>query len=318
MSNSRKKTVAFYEIVRSKEAGDIRIPYQIDWPAVLKNLEDIDPTERRYRNGDDVFYAEPIMAEEGHHLALARLRDGELHEIDWAKGIGRLNLANNKSVADTSIFCFLPFGNIIGVLQGSVSAPRPTAFQRWLNGNNQTGISEELAVMPLIGKNAWEKLKKAEAVNLFEMRLRPGPLILPGETEGLASFSREAHKANPDALVTLTIKIPRGRGYRDSLRSRAERRLRNDVEGFLSQHGGLIGPDGSVDRAIAHVILSSSDGELEEDKINFVSNHITAKKNVTLRRSRGNAPWYEAAVRAVLQASADREQALRDAVSALP
>ncbi|MFD8060478.1 hypothetical protein ACFXA0_30065 [Streptomyces cyaneofuscatus] len=316
-SSGRKKTVAFYEIVRPKEAGDLRFPH-LDWQKALRNLGQREIQQRRYRHFDDVYVGDPISVQGRQHLVLARLRDGDIQQIDWEhQHISDLQLEGNRNVVDTTIICFLPFGNVIGVIQGSPSAPRPTALQRWLNSMNVT--HEELAVMPLVGKKAWEKLNSAEAVNFFEMRLRPGPMMFPSDAEGLGDFSRKAHKQNPDALITLTMKIPKRRGFgRDTARSRGERRLREDVQHFISEFGSLVGPDGSVDRAIAHVTLSTSDGALVEDQINFVSDHITAQKPVFLRRSEGQAPWYEAAVHAVLEVATAHESELRDAVRPMP
>ncbi|MGV9246729.1 hypothetical protein [Streptomyces sp. NPDC003710] len=319
MSTQRKKTVAFYEVVRAKEAGNLRFDH-IEWREVLDNLSALSIHDRRMTHEDDVYFGEPIEFDNAKHLVLARLRDGDLQQIDYeAQKIDALRLDGNRSVVDTTIICFLSYGNVIGVLQGSASAPRSTALQRWLNAM-RTGINEDLAIIPLIGKNAWEKLKAAESVNLFEMRLRPASTgMFPTSVEGLGDFARHAHKQNPDALISLTIKIPKGRGLsRSAARARGERRLHTSVQEFLSDFGSLVGPHGVIDRAIADVMLSASDGSIIEEKINFVNDHITASKQVTLPRGTGAGPWFEAAVQAVMQAAAEHERDLRAAVSALP
>ncbi|WP_146074981.1 hypothetical protein [Streptomyces sp. Ru73] len=319
LSGQRKKTVAFYEVVRAKDAGHLRFD-RLDWGFVLDNLGALTVHERHMRHDDDVYIGEPINSSQGKHLVLARLRDGDLQQIDYeAQKIDSLELDGNRSVVDTTIVCFLPYGNVIGVIQGSASAPRPTALQRWLNAM-RSGIEEDLAIIPLIGKNAWDKLKEADSVNLFEMRLRPAATsIFPTSVEGLGDFARHAHKQNPDALITLSIKIPKGRGLsRSAARARGERRLHASVHEFLSEFGSLVGPHGVIDRAIAEVMLSASDGSIVEDKINFVNDHITASKQVTLPRGGGAGPWYEAAVQAVMQAAMEHERDLRAAVSAMP
>ncbi|MGA4877506.1 hypothetical protein [Streptomyces lydicamycinicus] len=318
LGGERRKTVAFYEVVRAKEAGSLRFDH-LDWAKVLTNLDHLPFERRRMVHEDDIYVGEPIELNDRKHLVLARLRDGDLQQIDWDRQrIDSLRLDGNRNVVDTSIICFLPYGNVIGVLQGSQSAPRPTALQRWLNAVS-TGIQEDLAVIPLVGKSAWEKLEKAESVNLFEMRLRPGPTMFPEAVEGLADFARRSHKQNPDALITLTIKIPKGRGLaRSATRARGERRLHTNVREFLSDFGSLVGPHGAVDRAIAEVMLSASDGSVIEDKINFVNDHITAQKQVTLPRGPSAGPWYEAAVHAVLQAASEHDRDLKGAVSGMP
>lgn len=319
MSGQRKKTVAFYEVVRAKEANSLRFDH-IDWGMVLENLGALTVHERQLIHDDDVYVGEPIESANGKHLVLARLRDGDLQQLDYeSQKIDALRLDGNRSVVDTTIICFLPYGNVIGVLQGSASAPRPTALQRWLNAM-RSRVEEELAIIPLIGKNAWDKLKSAESVNLFEMRLRPTPSsMFPTAVEGLGDFARHAHKQNPDALITLTIKIPKGRGLsRSASRARGERRLHASVQEFLSDFGSLVGPHGVIDRAIADVMLSASDGSIVEDKINFVNDHITASRQVTLPRGSGAGPWFEAAVAAVMQVAAEHDRDLRSAVSAMP
>ncbi|MYX24920.1 MULTISPECIES: hypothetical protein [unclassified Streptomyces] len=319
LSGQRKKTVAFYEIVRAKDAGNLRFDH-IDWGFVLDNLSALSVHDRHMMHDDDIYVGEPIESSNGKHLVLARLRDGDLQQIDYeAQRIDALRLDGNRSVVDTTIICFLPYGNVIGVIQGSASAPRPTALQRWLNAMH-SGIGEDLAIIPLIGRNAWEKLKAAESVNLFEMRLRPaGTSMFPISLEGLGDFAHHAHKQNPDALITLTIKIPKGRGLsRSSARARGERRLHASVQEFLSDFGSLVGPHGVIDRAIADVMLSASDGSIVEEKINFVNDHITASKQVTLPRGSGAGPWFEAAVQAVMQAASEHDSDLRSAVSAMP
>ncbi|WP_371481533.1 hypothetical protein [Kitasatospora sp. NBC_00315] len=319
MANSeRKKTVAFYEIIRPKEAGDTRMS-QVDWQAALSNLGSIPPQQRLYRDTNDIYFGEPVSAEGKKHLGLARLRDGDIQQVDWEHGhIDHLQLEENRSIVDTTVVCFLPFGNVIGVLQGTMSAPRPIAIQRWLNSMD-TGLNRDIAVVPLIGKSAMEKLRSAQEINFFEMRLRPGPDVLAAEVGGLGDMSRRIHKYNPDALITLSMKIPK-QGFfgRGTPRARGERILREDVQAFISQYASLVGSNEAVDRAIAHVMLPNADGELIEEKINFVSDHITSQKSVIMRRSEGGAPWHEAAVRAIMQVANDCERELRDAVSAVP
>ncbi|MEV8325079.1 hypothetical protein [Kitasatospora sp. NPDC056731] len=319
VNSDRKKTVAFYEIVRPKEAGEVRRMSHIDWQAVLSNLGGIPPQQRLYRDTSEVYFGEPVVAESAHHLGLARLRDGDIQQVDWQNGhIDHLQLDGDRSIVDTTVVCFLPFGNVIGVLKGSMAAPRPTAVQRWLN-TMDTGLDRDIAVIPLISMSAYEKLKRAEEVNFFEMRMRPGPDVLESEIGGLGDMSRRIHRQNRDALITLSMKIPK-QGFfgRGTPRSRGEMQLREDVQTFIAQNARLLGPDCAIDRAIAHVTLANSDGELVEEKINFISDHITSQKTVIMRRTQGGAPWHEAAVRAILGVASEHEAELRRAVSAVP
>ncbi|MFJ5884295.1 hypothetical protein [Kitasatospora cineracea] len=319
MANSeRKKTVAFYEIISRKEAGDVRMR-QIDWQLALANIEHLPPDQRLYRDTSDVYFGEPVHAEGKLHLGLAKLRDGDVQQVDRTTGhIEHLQLEENRSIVDTTVICFLPFGNIIGVLQGTRSAPYTTAIQRWLNAMD-SGIGKDIEIIPLIGKRAMEKLRNAEEVNFFELRMRPGPDLLESEIGGLGEMSRRVHRHNPDALITITMKIPKqGFFSRGTPRSRGERQLRHDAQSFISEYADLMGNHGAVDRAIAHVTLSNSNGELVEEKINFISDHITSQRQVVMRRSEGGAPWHEAAVRAILQVANAHEQELRDAVSSVP
>ncbi|MFD8700060.1 hypothetical protein [Kitasatospora purpeofusca] len=171
MANSeRKRTVAFYEIVRPKDSGEVRRMPEIDWQLMLSNLGRISPQQRLYRDTADVYFGEPVEADGKYHLGLARLRDGEIQQIDWQNGhIDHLQLDGDRSVVDTTVACFLQFGNIIGILKSSISAPRPTSVQRWLNAMN-TGLDRDIAITPLISMSAYEKLKRAEEVTFLEKR----------------------------------------------------------------------------------------------------------------------------------------------------
>ncbi|NEW75057.1 hypothetical protein [Streptomyces rhizosphaericus] len=321
MAAQKKKTVAFYEIVRAKEAGGFRLEKTIDWGQALTNLSRQPIETLRIEYDGDAYVGNPIQVDGVRHLVLARVRAGDIHQVDWVtQRIDPLQLDGDRDVVDTTIACFLPYGNIVGLMQGSASAPRATTLQRWLNAVN-SGLREHVAVIPLVGRDAWGKLERAEAVNLFEMRVRPaqGPSIFSGDVQGLADAARHSHKVNPDALVTLTFKIPKGRGLsRSAARARGERRLHGDVHGFLAEYGSHVGPYGAVDRAIAEVMLTAPDGSIVEDRINFVTDHIAVQSHVSLPRGTDMDPWYEAAVNAVLQVAAEKERDLKGAVSAMP
>ncbi|MFI7346409.1 hypothetical protein ACIBSR_09075 [Streptomyces sp. NPDC049936] len=106
LSGQRKKTVAFYEVVRAKDAGNIRFD-RIDWGFVLDNLRALSVHERHMMHDVDVYVGEPIDSSNGEHLVLARLRDGDLQQMDYeAQRIDALRLDGKRSVVATTIICF--------------------------------------------------------------------------------------------------------------------------------------------------------------------------------------------------------------------
>jgi hypothetical protein len=309
---TRVGTVAFFEIVRAKDALNARMD-RSNWQIFLESLERTPAAERICTHRSDSFIGQAVRHDGSLHLLVGRIGTSELQTVDLDHGyIEDIRLEGNKGTIDTTTVCFLDFGNIIGILQGKPGSPRASAIQRWLNSCQ---IAEhEIALWPVIANNVWEKLEKADAVHSFEFSYRPSPAIAPPDGEGLSSFIRLGDSRYPDHRVTLKIEIPRKDGVGPVARLRGQRRLQGDIHSLMTELGYLEGPTG-VERARALVTLPDEDGKATDEPLDFIKHHITAKCRVEVS-SAGSRPRYEANVDAIMQVAQDKQRDLKAAVGA--
>lgn len=309
---TRLGTVAFFEIVRAKDAVNARMEHS-DWQIFLENLERTPVAERICTHRSDSFIGQAVRSDGHLHLLVGRIGTSELQTVDLDHGhIEDIRLEGNKGTIDTTTVSFLSYGNIIGVLQGKPGSPRASAIQRWLNSCQIA--DHEIALWPVIANNVWEKLEKASAVHSFEFSYRPSPAIAPPEGEGLSSFVRLGDSRYPDHRITLKIEIPRRDGPGPVARLRGQRRLQGDIQSLMTELGYLDGPTG-VDRARALVTLPDGDGEENDEPLDFIKHHITAKCRVEVN-SASVRPRYEANIAAITQVARDKQADLQAAVSA--
>lgn len=309
---TRVGTVAFFEIVRAKDALNARMEHS-NWQTFLESLENTPAAERICTHRGDSFIGQAVRTDGLLHLLVGRIGASELQTVDLDHGhIEDIRLEGNKGTIDTTTVSFLDFGNVIGILQGRPGSPRASAIQRWLNSCQ---IAEhEIALWPVIANNVWEKLEKATAVHSFEFSYRPSPAIATPEGEGLSSFVRLGDSRYPDHKITLKIEIPRKDGPGPVARLRGQRRLRGDIQSLMTELGYLEGTTG-VERARALVTLPDGEGEENDEPLDFMKHHITAKCRVEVNSVSGG-PRYVANVAAIMQVARDRQRDIRAAVSA--
>ncbi|MCA6094035.1 hypothetical protein LE181_17945 [Streptomyces sp. SCA3-4] len=309
---TRVGTVAFFEVVRAKDAQNARME-SVDWQSALAELQEKPFEDRMSTCNQDTFIGQAVPSDGRLHLLSGRIGTRELQTVDLDHGyIEDLRLEGNKGTIDTTTACFLDYGNIVGVLQGKPGSPRASALQRWMNSCGM--VDEEIALWPVIGHNVWDKLERASAVHSFEFSYRPSPAIPPPEGVGLASFVRLGSSRYPDHRITLKLETPRKGGVGPVARLRGHRQLQGEIQSLMADLGYLEGPTG-IERARAQVTLQEEDGNLSDEPLDFIKHHITAKCRVQVSPMDGR-PRYEAAVDAIMQVAADRERDLRAAVSA--
>jgi hypothetical protein len=82
----------------------------------------------------------------------------------------------------------------------------------------------------------------------------------------------------------------------------------------MTELGYLEGPTG-VERARALVTLSDGEGHTNDEPLDFIKHHITAKCRVEVN-SADSRPRYEANVDAITQVAREKQRDLRAAVGA--
>jgi hypothetical protein len=125
LGHMKERTVGFYEVVVLKDGEARRIPEPMDWDGTLSDLSQA-PVAARTFEADSQMVGTIATYDMQDHLLLHRVKDaGEwLSVMNFDTGTLReLEQSAQEGYLDTSVICFLPFGNVVGIMQGGVSAP---------------------------------------------------------------------------------------------------------------------------------------------------------------------------------------------------
>ncbi|MEH0532775.1 hypothetical protein [Streptomyces sp. 1222.2] len=120
----KDRTIWFYEIVTVAE-GQATRTRQLDWDGALADVARV-PVAQRTVEGDSQLVGSIATYNMQDHLLLHRVKDGGewLSVMNWDTGdLRELEQSEREGYPDTSVVCFLPFGNIVGMMQGARSAP---------------------------------------------------------------------------------------------------------------------------------------------------------------------------------------------------
>ncbi|MER5204848.1 hypothetical protein [Streptomyces sp. NPDC002825] len=306
--NHKERTVGFFEVVIVKEGKARRIPELMDWDGALAALAQA-PVGARSHEGEHRIVGTTITHNMEDHLLLHRVKDaGEwLSVINFDTGhLRELEQSAHEGYLDTSVVCFLPFGNVVGIMQGGVSAPSHKALETWLNGIEMFP-SSQLQLRPVVAHSEIEKLKTAVGASRVEVKVmgnKMGALREQPRTGGLARLLRVAGDAYGEISVTMVISVPRGKELREH-----RQHLLADLDEISDVVTG-------AERARARLVYSDPGGPEQTRLVELVEHSITAKKRVPATDAEGNSIRIVSAVDAILAAAAEHEDALRLAVDA--
>ncbi|NAS22386.1 hypothetical protein GT755_11905 [Herbidospora sp. NEAU-GS84] len=288
------------------ESGTQRRYPQFAWEEFLAAQARSTVGERTF-DGNERLVGNTTTIEEEDHLLLHRVKgQGEwLSVMNWDTGEWReLESKASEGYLETSVICFLPFGNIVGIMQGSTSAPSHKALESWLNAMKVFGQAD-LTVRALISPAQIDRLRKAEGANKIEIRMGARKIDALNDRNGrLAGFLKRARQDYGDINVTLIISVPKGKG-----RSEDRQGLLNDLIDL--EH---VMP-GSADKARATLVYAEPSGAEYTQLAEFVEHHVTAKRRVPAVDTEGNSIRILSAVDAILGVAAEHEAELRLAVS---
>ncbi|MFJ4755002.1 hypothetical protein [Streptomyces sp. NPDC088763] len=302
----KERTVGFYEVVRMKDGEARRIPTQMDWEGVLSDLSQAPVTARTYE-GESQMVGTIATYNMQDHLLLHRVKDaGEwLSVVNWDTGdLRELEQSAHEGYVDTSVICFLPFGNIVGIMQGGVSAPSHRALETWLNGI-RIFPGDELQVRPVVAHAEVERLKTASGASRVEVKIMANKMgALQDRKGGLARTLRVAGDAYGEISVTMIISVPK------------KRELKEHREHLLADLEEISDVVSGAERARARLIYSDPGGTEQTRLVELVEHSITAKKRVPATDQAGNSIRIVSAVDAILSAAIEHEDALRLAADA--
>jgi hypothetical protein len=306
LARLRERTISFYELVAERDGRQQRIS-QLPWPETLAAISTVKVSERTFE-AEHTFVGNVVTYQEEDHLLLHRVKDGGewLSVVNWDTGDWHeLELRAGEGYLDTSVMCFLPFGNVVAIMQGSLAAPSHRSLQTWLNGLHFFP-STRLVVRPLVSRAQVEKLRRAEGASRVEIRIGRSKIEALRDHHGrLARMLRTAGEEYGDIDVTMIISIPRGR-TRDEDRQRLLDDLR-DVDDVVP---------GIAERARATLVYADQSGPEYRQLVELVEHHITAKRRVSAVNNEGDSIRISSAVSVILDAAAQHEPELRLAVEA--
>ncbi|MEV0714045.1 hypothetical protein [Asanoa sp. NPDC050611] len=298
----KERTVSFYEVVDVIEGDQKRVAHR-DWNGVLARLGRAKFRERIFE-GDTTLLGTVHTLQGEDHLLLHKVKAQEewLSTIDMSTGEwSEMELAATTGYLDSSVVAFLPFGNVIGLMQGSVGAPSHKALERWLNGLNL--FATPVAVRPVVSKAEIDQLLMADGAVLVELRLGThGADALIQKGGALSWGIRALRQEYGDIRINLAVSVPRGRG-----RERVRARLLDEIR-YIAD----VVP-GSADAARAKLSYLAPGGGYTR-LVELVEHHITAKRRVAAVNEKGQSVKILSAIQVIMDVSASHEAELRRAV----
>jgi hypothetical protein len=296
----RERTIGFFEIVVDND-GDYQRVQQLPWEQTLAALAGT-PIEKRTLEAESTFVGTTTTYDEEDHLLLHRVKEGGewLSVVNWKTGhLQELEARAGEGILDTSVMCFLSFGNVVAIMQGSQAAPSHKSLQTWLNGLHF--FSSRLVVRPLLSRAEVERLRTAQGASRAEIRIGRSKIAALRDHRGrLAQFLRLASDEYGDIDVTMIISIPRGRA-----RDEDRRKLLDDLRDISD-----VVPE-AAERAQASLVYAEDAGPEYRRLIELVEHHITAKRRVSAVDAEGHSIRISSAVAVMLGAAAEHDAELR-------
>ncbi|MGY3681568.1 hypothetical protein ACVWXU_005191 [Streptomyces sp. TE33382] len=306
LGHMKERTVGFYEVVVVQDGVAKRAANRMDWDGALSDVARADVAARSFE-GDSHMVGTVATYDMQDHLLLHRVKDaGEwLSVVNWDTGdLRELEQSAQEGYVDTSVICFLPFGNVIGIMQGGVSAPSHKALETWLNGI-QLFPGYQLQVRPVVAHAEMERLKTASGASRVEVKIMANKMgALQERRGGLARTLRVAGEAYGEISVTMIISVPK------------KKELREHREHLLADLEEISDVVTGAERARARLVYSDPGGPEHTRLVELVEHSITAKKRVPATDGEGNSIRIVSAVDAILAAAIEHEDALRLAVDA--
>ncbi|MCC3275426.1 hypothetical protein LJ753_06025 [Arthrobacter sp. zg-Y20] len=298
----RERTIGFYEIVEVDPKGNTVRMNHVDWSRTLAALDGTKLGDRVFEGRNRTLIGETISHNGELHLKMMRVRD----ESAWisvyrpsADSVEDLDL-NDSALLETSIVSFLNFGNIIGLIQGSPSAPSPTAVAEWINGIDL--LTKKIEVLPIVSEDTSRKLSLSSETSRIETRIHTSKAdALESHGSKLSGVLRTIRQQYGPMTVTVILQASRAKAQ-----SEGRHMLREEAGTLLDAAAGA-----DVQSAKAKLIYLDADEEATTEEVNFVNQKITAKRKIATLSEDGSPIRNGSAVDAILSAAADHDDELR-------
>ncbi|ANH92280.1 MULTISPECIES: hypothetical protein [Streptomyces] len=320
-ARNRDRIVHFYEIADADAPDGARLPHR-DWAEHIRRLCAQPLARRTVPAGEDILIGAVDPHQTAPHLLLAKSRQDVPQLINHVDGtLSRLQLAADKELVDVTTVYFLPFGNVVATMAGGISAPRAQALKRWLEGIRVAAPDvRNLVLRPVVNARSREKLQHAVAIEKLTVKIAPEPADSPSTlraSSDLGTAISRMHTDNPDMVITLTLEVPKKSGILSTRRrARGHNQLLGSTRVFASDIEDWLDNSDVVDTAAAQARMEAWHSEADDEKIDFVSERITAKCVVPFSSGDGHAIDLQVALNKLEGVSLENERVLRAAVSA--
>jgi hypothetical protein len=243
------------------------------------------------------------------HLKLLKVRDVDA----WLgiyngqeKSLADLEFDEANQLYETSIISFLDFGNVLGLIQGSTSAPTVSAVVEWLETLAVFGPDVQLASEAVLSSEARNQLRQAPEASRIETKISTSKAAqLEARHSKLAPLLRQVNQDFGPMTVTLILQTSQAK---DNTEGR--QLLRAEVENLAAA-----ADDSEVTKAKARLVYVDADAKTTAKNVDFIKQRITAKRTISSLDEDGQSIRNVSAVRAIMQVAAEHDAELRGAVS---
>jgi hypothetical protein len=306
----RLRTINFYEIVKYKNRSVNERMDHADWTGILTSIKDVPLRTRVLAGANRTLIGEVLPVDGALHLKLMLVRD----EGAWldvydpeAESIDALNLGDAGLLLETSIIAFLPFGNVIGIIQGSTTAPTPSAFEEWLNGLRILSGGFVVETQAMVSHEVQQLIKESSEASRIEVKMHTNKAdALEARGSGLSSILKSVSAEYGPMTVTVILQASKAK---DQGEGRAAIRKEAKIIADASDAK-------EVAKAKARLIYIDSDESTRTQEVDFAKQKITAKRKISTSADDGSPIRNESAVRTILSVADLNNDELRAIVEA--
>jgi hypothetical protein len=204
-------------------------------------------------------------------------------------------------LVETTIVAFLGEKNLFGLIRGSTSSPSHVAVAEWIDHLAIDGrrlVPDPKAVIraePALSRRQRQRLNASDGVSMASVRISTSKAQQLEEAGSaiLAETLKSLSSTYGDIVVTVTMRVPRGRAY-----DQARRQLKEEAQRLRT----IVNDAEAVTATLVHY---DAEAKAHQEDIDFVSQRIAVQKGVPLTGDDGQPIRNSSAVRAILSAAYD-------------
>lgn len=294
------RTVTFFRLIAMKADGPVSFPHK-NWQKVLGQVVEMELLQRTYEGPTRRLIGEVLVVDGDYALKLMEPRD----ENSWLEILAKSGSASPVdedtlgTLVETSVVAFLDEKNLFGIIRGSNSSPTHTAVAEWLDHLELGGKrivatpGAHLSAEPALSSRQRKKLEVSDGVSSASMRISTSQskALEEAGSELVGGTLRKLRKTYGDLVVTVTIRVPRGKAH-----DQARQLLKEETKRWESVRE-------KADAVKATLVHYDAEAKAHAEEVNFISQRIAIQKGVPLTDEQGQPIRNDSAVRAITSAA---------------